>query len=260
MSAPDQHSANTQKTDRPRVIGMILAYNCGRMLPAAYERIPLDLVDDIFVTDDGSTDDTYAVAQALGLKVVRHTPNRGYGGNVKAGLAQALEMGADYVVEIHGDGAQFNPASIAFAANHMKSGADFILGSRFTERGRALANGMPLVRFIANQFLSLFDRAVLRLPLTEFHTGFRIYGRHMLETIPFQQDSDDYLFSFQIIAQAAYYNLRVTEVPVEADYIAEHTSHKLSGAAIYAVQTFGVLASYLMARFNLRHTAVFPPR
>ena len=239
---------------------MVLAYNCARLLPAADRRIPRDLVDDVFVTDDGSTDGTSEVARELGLKVFRHEPNRGYGGNVKAGLAKALELGADYVVEVHGDGAQFNPASIAYAIEPMRQGVHFILGSRFQDPKQALANGMPMVRFVANRFLSLFDRAVLGLRLTEFHTGFRIYSRTMLELVPYQQNSDDYLFSFQIIAQAAYFGLRVAEVPVEADYLSDHTSHKLTGAALYALQTYGVLASYLLAKRKLRHSAIFPAR
>lgn len=237
---------------------MILTYNCAKLVSKAYSKIPMDLVDDVFVTDDGSRDGTHEVAQQLGLKVIRHVPNRGYGGNVKAGLKNALELGADYVFEVHGDGAQFDPAALALAIPQMNAGADFILGSRFQNPTQALKNGMPLIRYVANRFLSFWDRLVLRLPLTEFHTGFRIYGRRMLEVIPFENDSDDYLFSFQIIAQAAYYEMKVGEVPVDADYKSEHTSHKLSGAAIYALQTFGILIQYLLAKRLHRYSALFP--
>src|SRR5262249_47966787 len=116
---------------RPRIIAMILAYNCEKLLPRALKRIPTHLVDDIIVMDDGSTDHTSTVARRLGLKVFRHEPNRGYGGNVKAGLQQALDLGANYVVEVHGDGAQFHPGSIRFALPHIENGAVLILGSRF---------------------------------------------------------------------------------------------------------------------------------
>ncbi len=243
---------------KPKVIGVILAYNVARMLPRAIERIPRGVLDDLIVMDDGSKDGTFEVAKKLGLKVFRHVPNRGYGGNLKAGLKKALEMGADYIVEIHGDGAQFNPISIKYAMPFMNEGeAQLILGSRFKEKGKALENGMPLIRFVANRFLSFFDRLVLGLPLTEFHTGFRIYGRKLLEKVPYDANINDYLFSFQIIAQAAYYRIPVREVPVEADYKAEHTSHSIKGASWYAIRTFGVLTQFILARMGIAHTKVF---
>ena len=248
----------THASKKPKVIAVVLAYNCARMLPRAYERIPKELVDDIIVMDDGSKDNTSEVARRLGLKVFRHVPNRGYGGNLKEGLRRALALGADYVVEIHGDGAQFNPASIQYALKPMRERAQLILGSRFREPGKALANGMPLIRFIANRFLSFFDRIILGLPLTEFHTGFRIYGKKLLQRVPWQHNSNDYLFSFQIIAQAAYFKMPVSEIPVEADYRGEHTSHKLTGAALYAFQTFGILAQYLLAKTRIHTTRIFP--
>ncbi len=246
---------------KPKVIGVILAYNVAKMLPRALERIqsiPKGLLDDLIVMDDGSKDRTYEVAKKLGLKAFRHVPNRGYGGNLKAGIKKALEMGADYIVEIHGDGAQFNPISIKYAMPYMQEGkAQLILGSRFQKKGQALKDGMPLIRFLSNRGLSFFDRLVLGLKLTEFHTGFRIYGKKMLETIPYEQNANNYLFSFQIIAQAAYYKMPVSEVPVEADYHSDHTSHSLSGASIYAINTFGVLWQYVLAKWDISYNKIF---
>lgn len=236
---------------------MILAHNCARMLPRALKRIPSGVVDEIFVTDDGSSDGSFEVAKQLGLRAYRHSPNRGYGGNVKVGLKIGLDLGADYVVEVHGDG-QFDPSAIITALPLMDANVDFVLGSRFQDPKRALADGMSLVRFLGNSALSFRDRLVLGLPLTEFHTGFRIYSRRMIETIPFEKNSDDYLFSYQIIAQAAHYGISVAEVPVRADYLSEHTSCKLSGAMLYAYQSFGVLGDYLLAQRGVRYSAVFP--
>ena len=119
---------------------------------------------------------------------------------------------------------------------------------------------MPLIRFVANRFLSFFDRIVLGLKLTEFHTGFRIYGRELLEKVPFKNNSNDYLFSFQIIAQAAYFNMPVAEVPVEADYNNEHTSHSLDGASIYAINTFFILGQFILAKLGFYHNKIFPKR
>src|SRR3989338_3863557 len=132
-------------------------------------------------------------------------------------MDQAIKMGADYIVEIHGDGAQFNPIALKLALPHMEKGADLILGSRFQIPGQALKNGMPLIRFLANRGLSFFDRIVLRLPLTEFHTGFRIYSTKFLKRVPYKSNENNYVFSFEIIAQAAYFDAVVKEVPVEAD-------------------------------------------
>jgi glycosyltransferase involved in cell wall biosynthesis len=242
---------------RPRTVAIVLAYNVARMLPRAIARIPKHLVDDIIIANDGSSDETIDVARRLGVRCVTNEKNLGYGGNLKKVMALAFAEGAEYVVEVHGDGAQFDPSAIQAALPYMRQGYDLILGSRFVRPQRALENGMPLVRFLANRALSFFDRLALRLPLTEFHTGFRIYGRRLYESVPFEGTSDDYLYSFQVIAQSAYYGLAVAEVEVEADYRSEHTSHKLSGAAVYAVKTFGVLADYLRAKAGVRYTALF---
>lgn len=242
---------------RPKVIAVVMTYNCARLLPQSYERIPKDLVDEIIVTDDGSSDGSYEVAQRLGLTAYRHTPNRGYGGNLKEGFRLALERKADYVVEVHGDG-QFDPIAIRQAMPHMQQGVDFIFGSRFIDAGQALKNGMSSIRFFANRLLTIVDRLILGLPLTDYHTGFRIYSRRMLEKLSWQNHSNDYLFSFEIIVQAAYYRLKVAEVPVEANYNGEHTSISLKKSAIYAFQTFYILGQFILARFGLVHSDKYP--
>ncbi len=244
---------------RPKIIAVIMTYNCARLLPKAYKQIPQQLVDEVIVTDDGSKDAIEPVAAELGIQLYRHVPNRGYGGNLKEGLRRALEHGAEYIVEIHGDG-QFHPDALRYAMPYIEDGRDFIIGSRFQNPQRALELGMPLLRFMANRGLSFIDRLILRLPFTEFHTGFRIYSRQLLNMVPWQKNSDGYLFSFQIIAQAAYSHATVAEVPVEADYRGDHTSHSIRGASLYAVQTFGVLFQYLLAHWQIRHCSIFPPR
>lgn len=245
---------------RPRVVAVILAHNVARLLATALRRIPRALVDDVLVMDDGSTDGTSDVARGLGLTVYRSARNRGYGGNLREGLRRAVrDHGADYVVEIHGDGAQFDPAAIADALPLMRAGVPLILGSRFLRAGRARENGMPLARLLANRGLSSVARRVLGLPLTEFHSGFRVYARALVETLPLEANAAGHLFSFQILAQAAYYGVDVREVPVEADYHAAHTSIPLGAAARYAVANFTCLGEFALARAGLRHCPQFPP-
>ena len=240
--------------DRPykkyKTVGVVLAYNCAKELPGIYRRLPKELLDDIILVDDASKDNTVDVAGELGIKTFPHE-HLGYGGNIKFGLQKALEMGADYMVEIHGDG-QYDPSSIAPALQKMEQGCDFVLGSRFTERGRALRDKMSRARYYANIGLSFFDRLVLQLPLTEFHTGFRVYSRKLLTTIPFPAGSDDYLYSFEIIVQARYCNLRVEEVPVRCDYSGTHTSVSIWKSTVYSFQMFYVLFLYALARIGIK--------
>lgn len=244
---------------RPKVVAAILAYNVAGLLEKALARIPQAHVDAIFVMDNASTDGTAAVARRLGLTVFRNPRNLGYGGNVRAALGRAMnDYGADYMVEVHGDGAQFNPIALVDALPHLAAGAPFVMGSRFIEPGRALQNGMPWLRFVANRGLSLLARWILALPLTEFHSGFRIYSRSFAETLPLRENAANHLFSFQVLAQAAYFAQDVREVPVEADYNSAHTSISLWEATKYAVGCLRCLAQYQLAKMGARHSRIFP--
>ncbi len=240
---------------KPRVIGIIPAYNCATLLRRAYEQIPKECFDDIIVVDDGSTDDTLAVAHTLGVKVYTHA-HSGYGGNIKYAIREALTLGADYMIEIHGDG-QYDPSNIPAALEKIRTGRyDFLLGSRFTSLLQPLRDKMSFVRYAANLSLSFIDRLVLRIPLSEFHQGFRVYSRRLIETVGLEHTSDDHLFSFQIIAKAAFAKLRVGEIPVRCDYAASHTSINLRRSVVYALQTFGVLFTYILAKAGV-HSELF---
>jgi len=242
------------------VVAFILTYNSGSMLKKAYSKIPKNLVDLIIVCDDASTDNTAKISRGLGLATYSNNIAKGYGGNIKFALSKAFELGADFAVEVHGDGAQFNPMSINQAIPLMRENYDLILGSRFIIPGSARKNGMPLIRYLANIGLSFFDRLILRLPLSEFHTGFRIYSRKFYNTLPLNLNSNDYLLSFEIIAQCAYFDMKVGEIPVEADYLSEHSSHKIGGAILYAFQTFYILFKFILARSGIFYTGQFPKK
>jgi glycosyltransferase involved in cell wall biosynthesis len=259
MISTSTHPEPAPRPGKPKVVAVILAYNVAGLLEKALAKIPKDLVDDIFVMDDGSTDGTSDVARRLGLTVFRNEKNLGYGGNIRTGLRRAIrDFGADYVVEVHGDGAQFNPDAIASAIPLMTRGVPFIMGSRFTQPGSALKTGMSWIRFLANKGLSSVSRIVLRLPFTEFHSGFRIYSKAFVETLPLDANATDHLFSFEILAQAAYFSMEVAEVPVEADYHSEHQSISLWQAVLYSFNNLSCLGKYVLAKARIHHSAMFP--
>ncbi len=240
---------------KPKIIGMIPAYNCAHLLKKAYEQVPKEYFDDIIVVDDGSTDETLTVAKTLGVKVFTH-PHAGYGGNIKYAIKQALSLGAEYMIEIHGDG-QYDPANIPEAIKKIHTGNyDFLLGSRFTSLLQPLRDRMSLVRYVANLGMSFIDRLVLRLPLSEFHQGFRVYSRNLIESVGLDHTSDDHLFSFQIIAKAAFARMRVGEISVRCNYAEEHTSINLRRSVVYAILTFGVLLQYILAMVGF-HSLLF---
>lgn len=233
-----------------KVVGIIMTYNCAPMVEDTYRRLDKAIFDEIILVDDGSKDDIVGAAARMGIAFFPH-PHTGYGGNIKHGLQKALERGADIMVEIHGDG-QFDPTIAKVGIDKMKEGYDFVMGSRFTSLLQPLKDGMSPARYLANLGLSFFDRLVLRIPLTEYHAGFRVYSRNLVETVGFENTSNDYLYSFEIIAQAAYYRMRVGEIPMRANYHGAHTSISLNRAAVYSFQTFAVLAKFILAKLGFK--------
>lgn len=236
--------------DNKKVVGIILAYKNAQFLEDLYKSIPEGIFDEVFVANDESGDNIAEVAGRLGIKCFSHD-RLGYGGNLKFGLQKGLEMGADYMVEIHGDG-QYGTLSIIPGLVKIQTGYDFVMGSRFTNWRQPLEDNMSLVRFAANIGLSFFDRLVLRVPLTEFHSGFRIYSRRMLETISFKNSSNDFLYSFEVIAQAVFWGLKIGEVPVRCFYEREHTSIRLRSSSVYAFQMFWTLFLYILAKLGFK--------
>ncbi len=242
----------SQDPHKPKIFGILLTYKHAKMVADIYRRLPTGVFDEVIIFDDASGDNIKEVADDLGLRAFTREKNLGYGGNIKFSIKKCVELGAEYMVEIHGDG-QYGSDSIIPGLEKMKQGYDFVLGSRFTDWRQPLRDKMPLPTYLANRGLSFIDRLVLGLPLTEFHTGFRIYSRKLVETIDLDPTANGHLFSFQIIALARYHNLRIAEVPVRCDYTKEHTSIKLGQAIEYSFQMFGVLARYLLARLGFKN-------
>ena len=184
-----------------KVFGIVLCYNSSPVIEELYKRIDKKIFDKIFFFDDNSTDNSYEVAKKFDWTVIKNDQNLGHGGNLKKAIKIAFEHGADYAVEIHADN-QYDPNSVLLAKNFFEEDFDLIIGSRFVNKNPFLKDGMPFFRYLTNKFMSNFTSKLLKINLTEFHTGYKIFGRKFYEKVPFSNCSDNYLFSFQIILQA----------------------------------------------------------
>jgi glycosyltransferase involved in cell wall biosynthesis len=236
------------------------AYNAARTLERTYADIPHDLVHRIILVDDVSRDETVDVARRLGLDVIIHRQNRGYGGNQKTCYRAALEAGADIVVMLHPD-YQYDATRIPDLIAPIAAGErDLMLGSRFL--GDPLAGGMPAWKYAANRFLTIVENIAFGLGLSEYHTGLRAYSRRLLETIPFQRNSDDFVFDQELIAQVVAAGLRdrIGEIAVPTRYFAEASSVGFRRSVVYGTSTLRVVGRYLLHRFRLRPSRQLVPR
>jgi glycosyltransferase involved in cell wall biosynthesis len=253
-SAPEP----TESRTRPRLVIVMPAYNAARTLERTYADIPHDMVSRIILVDDVSHDETVDVARQLGLDVIIHRQNLGYGGNQKTCYRAALAAGADIVVMLHPD-YQYDATRIPdLIAPIVAEERDLMLGSRFL--GDPLAGGMPAWKFVANRFLTGVENVVFGLRLSEYHTGLRAYSRRLLETVPFERNSDDFVFDTQFLVQAIHFGFRVGDVPVPVRYFDEASSISIRDSAEYAIRSFGVFAEWMLHRFGLRRSARFESR
>ena len=203
-----------------KIIAAMPAYNAELTLEKTYRDIPKGVVDEVILCDDSSKDRTIDIAKSLGLTVLLHKKNKGYGANQKTLYNEALEKGADIVVMLHPD-YQYDSKKIPELIQPIIDGkADIVLGSRILGGG-ALEGNMPLYKYIANKFLTFCENKVLGLELSEFHTGLRAYSRTFLERVDWQNNSDDFLFDAQILIKAAKHNFKIFEIPIETRYFKE---------------------------------------
>jgi glycosyltransferase involved in cell wall biosynthesis len=234
----------------PKVIVVMPAYNAAKTLERTYHDLPQGVIDHVILVDDVSQDETVEIAQRLGLQVVVHIQNKGYGGNQKTCYVEALKAGADIVVMLHPDYQYDSRLVPDLIAPIVEGRADMVLGSRLLTPGGARAGGMPFWKYISNRFLTLVENTVLGLRLSEAHTGFRAYRRGLLETIPFLLDSDNFVFDTQVIAQAVAFGFRVTEIAVPTRYFAEASSVDFRASVVYGLSTLKVMLRYALNRLR----------
>ncbi|MFH1137373.1 MAG: glycosyltransferase family 2 protein [Pseudomonadota bacterium] len=222
-----------------KVVVVMPAYNAAQTLEKTYREISRDIVDEVLLVDDASPDATVEVARQLGIRSFVHEKNLGYGGNQKTCYAQALALGADVVVMLHPD-YQYSPRIIPALAGLVASGEyDVALGSRILG-GKTRQGGMPLYKYIANRFLTVTENLLLGAKLSEYHTGFRAFSREVLETLPLLENSNDFVFDNQMLAQALYFGFSIGEVSCPTKYFPEASSINFSRSVKYGL---GVLAT-----------------
>lgn len=230
-----------------KIVVVMPAYNAEKTLRRTLDEIPHDVVDHVILVDDCSRDDTQRLAQSLGLQTIRHPANRGYGANQKTCYAAALAAGADVVVMVHPD-YQYTPSLVTAMAAMITSGEfDAVLGSRILGRG-ALRGGMPLWKYVANRILTLIENVLINYKLTEYHTGFRAWSRQLLESLPLEANSDDFVFDNEMLVQARYFGFRIGEISCPTRYFEDASSINFRRSVVYG---FGVLATALKYRLHV---------
>jgi glycosyltransferase involved in cell wall biosynthesis len=246
---------------RGRKICVVMpAYNAEKTLQRTYEDLPLEWVDDVIVVDDASRDRTVEIARGLGLHVIVHPRNRGYGGNQKTCYHEALARGADVVVMVHPDH-QYDPKAVpALAAPLLRGECDAVFGSRMLG-GRPLEGGMPKWKYLANIFLTAVANATFYVFLSEYHSGLRAYSRRFLESVNLEANSDDFVFDTEIIAQGVWRGLRIQEIPIQTRYFPEASQIGFGRSVRYGFAVLSVLLRYKMQKKGLSRSPIFdtPP-
>ena len=240
-----------------KVIVVMPAYNAERTLEQTVRDIPEGCVDEIILTDDASTDGTVAAARKLGITVIEHKVNRGYGANQKTCYEAALERGADAVVMIHPD-YQYDPRVIPSALGLLAAGiCDVILGSRIRTRRETLEGGMPFYKYLSNRFLTFVENLVLGQNLGDFHSGFRAYTREVIENRAWLNNSDDFVFDTEFLAQTVYAGFHIGDIPIPTRYFKEASSINFVRSAKYGLQTLLVCLKFLLCKLGIGRFRIF---
>jgi len=240
-----------------KIVIVMPAYNAAKTLKQTLDDIPKGSYDEIILVDDLSKDNTAEVARSLGLKVIVHDKNKGYGGNQKTCYNAALEDGADIVVMLHPD-YQYDPRLVPFLTGLIADDVcDIMMANRIRTRREALKGGMPFYKYFFNRCLTITENFILGLNLGEYHTGYRAFSKKALETINFELCSDDFVFDQQVIVQAAALHLRIGEIPVPAKYFDEASSINFIRSAEYGLGTLAILARFMLHKLHIAPSKMF---
>jgi glycosyltransferase involved in cell wall biosynthesis len=240
-----------------KIIIVMPAYNAEKTLERTVRDIPQGFVDEIILCDDGSQDHTLGIAKSLGLTVIAHHENKGYGANQKSCYDLALQHGADIIVMVHPD-YQYDPRVIPFAVGFLETDiCDVIIGSRIRTRKETLEGGMPVCKYFFNRFLTIIENIALGQNLGDFHSGFRVFKRKVLEGIAYKNNSDDFIFDTECLAQAVYLGCRLGDIPIPTRYFAEASSINLFRSLVYGFGCLGVVMKYLLQSLGLGHFKIF---
>src|SRR5262245_15550668 len=235
------------------------ALNAAKTLELIVDSIPRDVVDEVILVDDRSTDETLEIARRLNVSVVWHPHNVGYGGNQKTCYLEALQRGAGIVVMLHPDG-QYEPELIPKLIEPIREGAaDLVLGSRMMIPGAAREGGMPLYKRLANRALTGFENRVMGTHLTDLHTGYRAYGRKVLLTVPFLRNSLDFSFDSEMLMQASYFGFRIADVSARTRYFDEASSVGPWTSTVYGLKTVWDALRLTLHRAHLLPSRKFSP-
>ncbi len=239
-----------------KIVVVMPAYNAEKTVAMTYNDIPFDIVDDVVLVDDASRDRTSEIARKLGIHTVLHTENMGYGGNQKTCYKTALELGADIVIMVHPD-YQYTPKLIPAMASMIAYGEfDTVLASRTLGIG-ALRGGMPLYKYIANRFLTLFENLLLGHKLSEYHTGYRAFSREILEHLPLDQNSNDFVFDNQMLAQIIWFGYRIGELTCPTKYFEDASSINFRRSVTYGLGVLATSLKFFLQKWGIIHSPLF---
>ena len=234
-----------------KIVVVLPAYNAANTIEKTISEIPADIVDEIVLVDDKSSDNTIEVARKIGIQhIIQHTINKGYGGNQKSCYHKALELNADIIIMLHPD-YQYTPklllAMISVIGNDLYK---VVFASRILGKG-ALKGGMPMYKYISNRFLTFFQNLLMNQKLSEYHTGYRAYHRDVLETINFDQNSDDFIFDNEMVAQIFYNNFEIAEITCPTKYFKEASSINLKRSITYGLGVLKVSMLYFLTKLKI---------
>ncbi len=239
-----------------KLVVVMPAYNAEKTLRQTFHELPHEYIDHVILVDDASKDRTAEISSELGIHTIIHRENLGYGANQKTCYQEALRLEADIVVMIHPD-YQYSPKLVIAMASMVASGHyDVILGSRILG-GKALAGGMPLYKYIANRFLTMLENLALGAKLSEYHTGFRAFSRKVLETIPLEKNSDNFVFDNEMLAQAVYFGFQIGEISCPTKYFQEASSINFGRSVIYGLGVLGTSLRFILQKTKLWKFEIF---